>query len=200
MRPSQYAQLCSVARRVIDDVGEVQDIVQDAYLAAFLSGFTDFDAVETRKWLVGTVRNKALMALRGALRRRGRESQWQVEQSDTLAGDSQEIAQLLNTLTPALRAVLALALSGHNRNEIAYLLNLKDVALRQRIRALKCRITEAEVVMPTELPGLSPGIAYGSIRRALSSKLTHRDGFLASHDPDGHLFVIHGSRNEAGRQ
>ena len=190
MRPSQYTQLCSIARRTINDVGEAEDVVQDAYLAAFLSGLTNFDAAETRRWLVGTVRNKARMALRGAVRRRGRESQWRMEQPNTSTDDQQEITQLLNTLTPPLKAVLALALSGHNRREIAYLLNLTDATLRQRIRTLKCRINEAGLVMPNELPGLNPGMAYGRIRGALSSKLFRRGGFLASHDPDGHLFVI----------
>lgn len=200
MRPSQYVQLCSVARRIMNDAGEAEDIVQEAYLAAFLAGLTDFDAIDTRKWLVGTVRNKARMALRGAVRRRGRESQWQVEESDSVADDDREIARLLNSLPSSLKSVAALALSGHSRKEIAYLLNLTETALRQRIHALKCRVTEAEVVMPVELTGLTPGMAYGRIRGALLSKLTHRGGFLASHDPDGHLFVIGHSQNGTRRQ
>src|SRR5690606_26306581 len=107
---------------------------------------------------------------------------------------------LLITLTPAHKAVVALALSGHTRSEIAYLLNLTDVALRQRIRTLKRRIAEAGIAMPSALPGLNPGLAYGSIRRALASKLFIRSGALASHDPDGHLFVIHRSQNRTSRQ
>lgn len=200
MRPTQYVQLCSIARRIVDDLGEAEDIVQDAYLAAFLSGFTDFDAIDTRKWLVGTVRNKARMALRGTVRRRGRESQWQMEQPDSVADDHQDIARLISSLPTSLKAVAALALSGHNRKEIAYLLHLTDAALRQRIRALKLRVTEAEVDMPGELTGLSPGMAYGRIRGALMSNLARRDGFLASHDPDGHLFVIGHSQNVTRRQ
>ncbi|MCH8530911.1 MAG: sigma-70 family RNA polymerase sigma factor [Saccharospirillum sp.] len=200
MRPSQYVQLCSVARRIMNDAGEAEDIVQEAYLAAFLAGLTDFDAIDTRKWLVGTVRNKARMALRGAVRRRGRESQWQVEESDSVADDHREIARLLDSLPSSLKSVAALALSGHSRKEITYLLNLTETALRQRIRALKCRVTEAEVVMPVELTGLTPGVAYGRIRGALLSKLAHRSGFLASHDPDGHLFVIGHSQNGTRRQ
>lgn len=200
MRPSQYGQLCSIARRIVDDIGEAEDIVQDAYLAAFLAGHVDFNAVETRKWLVGTVRNKARMALRGTVRRLGRESQWQMEPPDAVADDHQEMTRLLNSLTPPLKAVAALALSGHNRREIAYLLNLTDAALRQRIRALKLRVTEAEVALPSELTGLTPGMAYGRIRGALLSNLARREGFLASHDPDGHLFVIGHSQNRTRRQ
>ncbi len=136
------------------------------------------------------------MALRGTVRRRGCESQWQMDQPNPLVDDWQEIAQLLNSLTQPLKAVMALALSGHNRREIAYLLNLTDVALRQRVRAIKRRVNEAGMVMPTELPGLNPGMAYGRIRGALSSKLFRKGGFLASHDPDGHLFVIRQSPNK----
>lgn len=200
MRPSQYSQLCHVARRIVDDVGEAEDIVQDAYLAAFLSGFVDFDAVETRKWLTGTVRNKARMAVRSAVRRRGRESQWQLDMPDGMGDDHQEIALLLNSLPASLKAVAALALSGHSRKEILYMLKVTDAALRQRIRALKRHVAEADVNLPTELVGLTPGLAYGRMRVSLLSMLTRRQGFLASHDPDGHLFVIGYSQNGARRQ
>ena len=195
MVPSQYPQLYAIAHRLVDDMGEAQDIVQEAYLAAFLSGFTDFDSIDTRKWLMGVVRNKARMALRTAVRRRGRESQWQVGEADVLTYDQQEIVQLLNRLTPSLKAVLALALSGHNKTEIAYLLNLTDAALRQRICALKNRILAEGIAMPGELPGLNPQTLYGRIRVALLSKLSHGEGLLASHDPDGHLFIIRRSQN-----
>ncbi|RUO34819.1 RNA polymerase sigma factor [Aliidiomarina soli] len=198
MRLSQYAQLCSLARHIMNDVSEAEDVVQDAYVAAFLSDRLDFDAVETRKWLVGTVRNKARMALRGAVRRRSRESQWQMEPSNLSLDDQQDISQLLYTLTPALKAVAALVLSGHTRKEIAYLLNLTDVALRQRVQDLKCRITTTDIVMPSELIGLNKEVDYGCIRSALLSKLLHQDGVLASHDPDGHLFVIRTHKTESG--
>lgn len=196
MAPSQYPQLYNIAHRLVDDMGEAQDIVQEAYLAAFLSGFTDFDSVDTRKWLVGVVRNKAKMALRSAVRRRSRESLWEMEESETEAGhDQQELAKLQKRLTPPLRAVLALVLSGHNRREIAFLLRISDAALRQRIHALKQHVLAAEINMPSELPGLHSNTPYGRIRVALLSKLSHGDGLLASHDPDGHLFIIRRSQN-----
>lgn len=200
MMPSQYTQLCAIARRLTNSVAEAEDIVQDAYLAAFLSGFTDFDADATRKWLVGAVRNKAKMMLRGDKRRRERENQWRLEPTVTLEDDRQGVTQLLNTLTPALKVVLALALSGHNRTEIAHLLKLTNAALRQRIRALKLHIAAAGLAMPPELPGLKPGIAYGRLRGALLAKLSSREGTLASHDPDGHLFVVSDSQSGHRRQ
>ncbi|MFY0664833.1 MAG: sigma-70 family RNA polymerase sigma factor [Natronospirillum sp.] len=200
MRPSQYTQLCAVAQRITQDAGEAEDVVQDALLAAFLSGHTDFEAIETRKWLVGTVKNKARMARRGSVRREGRESQWLMTQEEAFTDERHELAGLLETLTSPLKAVAALALSGHNRREIAYLLNLTDAALRQRILALKRRILKEGIAMPAELPGLVLGVAYGRLRGALSSKLSQRGGVLASHDPDGHLFVISGSQKGTRRQ
>lgn len=195
MRPRQYTQLCTIARRIVNDAGEAEDVAQEALLAAFLAGHTDFEAVETRRWLVGTVRNMARMSVRGTVRRQGRESQWQRAQPNQVDSPQQGIHALPVTLTPPLKAVAALALSGHNRKEIAYLLNLTDATLRQRIRTLKRELTQAGLDMPSELPGLTLGLAYGRLRHALLSKLSHRGGFLASHDPDGHLFVISGSQN-----
>ncbi len=200
MRPSQYTQLCTIARRIVNDVGEAEDVAQEALLAAFLAGHTDFEAIETRRWLVGTVRNMARMSLRGTVRRQGRESQWQSAQPDQFESPQHGIHALPITLTPPLKAVAALALSGHNRKEIAYLLNLTDVTLRQRIRTLKRELTRAGLDMPAELPGLTLGLAYGRLRGALLSKLSHRGGVLASHDPDGHLFVISGSQKGHRRQ
>lgn len=195
MRPNEYAQLCAVARRNLVDASEAEDVVQEALLAAFEAGRVDFAAAETRQWLAGTVRNKARMAARTSGRRLRRESQWLDEQDDAVSSDSPELLTLLNGLTAPLKAVAVLALSGHNRREIQYLLRLSDATLRQRIASLKRQIRQFDVQMPDDLPALLPGLAYGRIRQTLRSKLFYRGGVLASHDPDGHLFVIGRSQN-----
>jgi len=200
MRPSQYSQLCALARRLLADASEVEDVVQDAYLAAFEVGRVDFEALETRRWLVGTVRNKARMAARTAVRRQNRETLWASEYSDLDAQDPTDIAVWLGRLTPALKAVALLALSGHSRREIQYLLRLSDTSLRQRIVALKQQARRELLTTPVDLPALLPGLAYGRIRQTLLSKLFYRGGTLASHDPDGHLFVIRGSQIPSWRQ
>lgn len=201
MRFSHYAQLCALARRIMPENGEAEDIVQEALLAAFLAGRTDFDSGENQRWLVGTVRNRARMSLRGTKRRRDRDRQWHSYPVEAAASeDAPLIAQVIAALPAGLRSVAALALSGHNRCEIAYLLKLNDAALRQRIRALKKRIREAGLTTPEGLPGLTLGLAYGRIRSALRSKLLRQGGVLASHDPDGHLFIIRGSQNNGRRQ
>ena len=200
MRPSQYPQLCALARRLLADASEVEDVVQEAYLAAFEVGRVDFETQETRQWLVGTVRNKARMAARTKRRRQNRETLWASEHSQLEAPDPTDMAAWLGRLTPALKAVALLALSGHSRREIQYLLRLSDTSLRQRIVVLKQQARRQQLTIPVDLPGLLPGLAYGRIRQALLSKLFYRGGALASHDPDGHLFVIRGSQMPAWRQ
>ena len=110
-------------------------------------------------------------------------------------GEQSDFTTTLATLPPALKAVAALTLSGHNRREIAYLLNLSDTALRQRITALKRQLSARGVVMPDGMPGLNLDLAYGRIRDALMPGLLQQGGIFASHDPDGHLFIVRRSQN-----
>jgi RNA polymerase sigma-70 factor (ECF subfamily) len=97
---------------------------------------------------------------------------------------------VLDELPPALRALAALALTGHTRREIAYLLGLSDTALRQRVMALKRHLVARGVAMPAGMPGLKFELAYGRVRDALLPVLVRQGGTFASHDPDGHLFVV----------
>lgn len=201
MRPGLYAQLRAIARRETRDAGAVEDLVQEALLAAVLAGRTDFDTGDTARWLSGTVRNRARMAARGAVRRRRRETQWQDQAApSSVAGEPSDIKALLVALPPSLRAVAALTLSGHNRREIAFLLDLSDTALRQRISALRRRVVQAGLAAPADLPGLNLDLAYGRIRDALLPSLLRHGGLFASHDPDGHLFIIAHSQKPASRQ
>ena len=175
--------------------------MQEALLAAVLAGRTDFDALDTARWLTGTVRNRARMATRSAMRRHRRETAWQHEAAPAPAkADRSEAATLLAALPPSLRAVAALTLSGHTRREIAWLLDLTDVALRQRINALKRKVVQAGLAAPEDLPGLSLDLAYGRIRDALLPSLLRHGGLFASHDPDGHLFIVARSQKPLPRQ
>jgi len=201
MRPGLYAQLRATARRETRDAGIVDDLVQEALLAAVLAGRTDFDLPETARWLTGTVRNRARMAARSAVRRRHRETAWQGQGTPAASADEpSEVKALLVALPPSLKAVAALVLSGHNRREIGWLLGLGDVALRQRITALKRRVVGAGLALPADLPGLSLDLAYGRIRDALLPSLLRHGGLFASHDPDGHLFIVARSQKSGPRQ
>lgn len=193
-------QLRAIARRESRDPGAAEDLVQEALLAAVLVGRTDFESPDTARWLIGTVRNQARMAARGATRRRKREAQWHDYSQANEPSDQTETAAFLAGLPKSLKAVAALTLSGHTRHEIAYLLRLSDTALRQRIVALKRKAVEAGLALPTDLPGLNLDIDYGRIRAALLPKLLRSGGTFASHDLDGHLFVVRRSQNADPRQ
>ena len=200
MRHSFHAQLHAIARRESRDAHAADDLVQEALLAAVLAGRTDFDAPETARWLTGVVRNQARTAARSAVRRRGRETRWQAEAAPIATVEPTDVAGLIKTLPPSLKSVAALVLSGHSRREIAWLLRLSDTALRQRVVALKRHLVKTGLAVPEDLPGLTLDLAYGRIREALLPKLLAEGGVFASHDPDGHLFVIARSQKSGPRQ
>jgi hypothetical protein len=110
--------------------------------------------------------------------------------SPDVEGEPQPLGAILQDLPAALKSVAALALSGHNRREIAYLLDLPDTALRQRVRALKRHLQARGVTMPADMPGLNLDLYYGRIRDALLPALIREGGVLGTHDPDGHLFIV----------
>jgi RNA polymerase sigma-70 factor (ECF subfamily) len=190
MRPHRYAQLCAIARLECGDPAGAEDVVQDALLAAVIAGRTDLNDPANGRWLNGVVRNRARMALRGTRRRQHRETEWQSVRHEPEAAQPNDTAEILKGLPPSLKAIAALALSGHNRREISYLLRLEDTALRQRVASLKSKLRTAGIGLPPGLPGLNLDLAYGRIRDALLPLLLRQGGTLASHDPDGHLFVV----------
>lgn len=201
MHKRLYAQLCAMARRDGADAHLAEDIVQDALVAAIEAGRHDLGDAETRRWLAGVVRNKGRMARRSAGRRRRRDGDWVTAQPPASAQESLiPTSEILRELPPALRCLAALVLTGHNRREIAYLLGLPDTALRQRVTALKRALVARGLAVPAELSGLNLGLAYGRIRDALLPALVRHGGLFASHDPDGHLFIVARSQKPPARQ
>ncbi len=205
MLQPDYHQLVALARRASRNHGEAEDLLQDALIEALRLGRDDFSNAENRRWLYGIVRNKARQAARGAARGRRRDTEWSATEvgptrPDPSGSDTPAPAELLAGLPPALRAVAVLALTGHNRREIAWLLRLEDAALRQRITQLRKRFAAAGIAAPSGLPGLNLDLAYGRLRDALLPALLRSKGLFASHDPDGHLFVFARSQNHEPRQ
>lgn len=201
MTPAAYGQLLRLARRYARRTGEAEDLLQDALLDAVVAGRADFADASNRRWLAGVIRNRAALAARTAVRRVRRETAWQASVPPAAPAPSTlRVEEVLRDLPPALKSVAALALSGHNRREIAYLLRLADPALRQRLVALKRRLAARGIDLPASTPGLSLELSYGRIRDALLAKLVREGGLFASHDPDGHLFVIRRSQNGPPRQ
>ncbi|MCT7375222.1 RNA polymerase sigma factor [Chelativorans salis] len=196
MRTEHYRRLLAVARRCVRRADGAEDLVQDALLEAVRHGRHDLAEARNMSWIAGVICNRARMNARGAVRARAREGAWHALQAETaVQGVPEKPMAILDGLPRALKAVAALALSGHNRREVAYLLNLSDTALRQRIAALKRHLASRGIEMPRDMPGLSLDLHYGRIRDALLPGLLRHGGMFASHDPDGHLFIVKRSQN-----
>ena len=201
INPSAYHDLLRLARRHSRRADEAEDLLQDALLDAVAAGRADLGNLGNRRWLAGVIRNRATLTARTAARRRQRETRWQEERpAPNAAASPPDIPEILKELPSSLKIVAALALSGHSRREIGYLLSLSDTALRQRLSTLKRRLRARGIDMPAQTPGLSLELSYGRIRDALLPKLVNEGGLFASHDPDGHLIVFRRSQNDAPRQ
>jgi RNA polymerase sigma-70 factor (ECF subfamily) len=191
-----FNQLCAIAARESGDAANAEDMVQEALLAAVRQGRGDLGDQANRHWLRGVVRNQARMSRRGTTRRLMRDTAWQQHSVQAPpAGTDTDMQPFIEALPPTLKMVAVLVVTGHSRHEIAYLLQLSDAALRQRIVALKRQLRAAGLAAPGEFTGLTLNLAYGRIRDALLPQLLRQGGIFASHDPDGHLFVVRRSQN-----
>lgn len=189
-------ELRALARRASRRPDEADDLLQAALLAAIEAGRTDISSPETRRWLAGVIRNRAAFEARTGARRRRRETAWAQAATREPAVTSDAT---FDALPPALRITALLAFNGCTRAEIGWLLGLSDTALRQRISQLKRAIDRVGLVAPGE-PRLVGALPFGRMRAALLAAARRRDAFVASHDPDGHLFVVGRSQTPPPRQ
>jgi DNA-directed RNA polymerase specialized sigma24 family protein len=197
MRKPDYVQLVSLARRCSRRADEAEDLVHDALLVALSCGRGDLGDAANRRWVAGVVRNAARMQARTAIRRKSRDAAWLAVQDHACPPPpaASSVLRIVEGLSSSLRAVAALALSGHNRREIAYLLRISDDALRQRIHALRREFARRGAAMPEGPAGLTLDLPYGRLRQAMLPGLRKHGGVFASHDPDGHLFYVKRSQN-----
>lgn len=198
MHNHTYREPLRLSRRHARRPDEAEDLLHDALLAAVAVG-RDPTEPGNRRWFAGVVRNQATLAARGAVRRRRRETRWASERQLQAPADGLVVGAVLAGLPPSLKAVAALALSGHSRREIAYLLGLTDTALRQRLTGLRRALAQRGLAWPAETPGLTLDLHYGRLRDWLLPLLRTQSGTIASHDPDGHLFVLRGAHKTIPR-
>lgn len=192
------------ARRASRVPEEADDLLQDALLELLRAGRQDLGRPENLAWLHGVLRNLGAMAARTAVRRRIRDDLWSgqhplEELPAWWSAHDRELEAILEALPIALRRVAHLALSGHDRQEIAWLLGLRDDTLRQRISALRRRLADLD----RDLVGfaldagrasrkevdLPPRWTSDLLRRALLPVARFSRGAGVS-DPDGHLMVL----------
>ncbi len=173
--------------------------MQFVLLATIEAGRTDIACIKNRRWLMGALRKRALFDARATVRRRNRERSIEVHQSETPSKPADFPARFVRALSPRLRTTALLALSGHSKVEIAWLLKLSDPALRQRIAEIRKRWYLFGSDNMVEFTGLNGEFAFGRMRAALLKPVRHAGAVLASHDTDGHLFIV-SSQNGASRQ
>jgi DNA-directed RNA polymerase specialized sigma24 family protein len=189
MDAKTYMELLRGARRRSRRPDEAEDLLQTALLAAIEAQRGDLTSVENRRWLGGVLRNRSLYEARSAVRRRRRDGAYLVGHGvEDVVTDAPDA--FLTTLPPALRTTALLALTGHTRREIGWLLRLPDTALRQRISEIGRRWRRAHVEIPATAGSPRGDLAFGRIRRALLGRMREPGVAMASHDPDGHLFVL----------
>jgi RNA polymerase sigma-70 factor (ECF subfamily) len=116
-------------------------------------------------------------------------------------GQSAEVpVRFVERLPPKLRTTALLVLTGHSKREILWLLRMNEPALRQRIADIRRRWRAEGDGLLEGVSGLSGPLNFGIIRRALLPPARSPGVVLASHDPDGHLFVVSASRKPGARQ
>lgn len=194
MRRATYDELLGIAKAASRS-SDAEDLLHDALIAAMACGREDMTKRDNRVWLYGTIRNLGRMAARGHGRRRVRETHWSESRTVAPPAPPFVMSTFLQGLPPATKAIAALVLTSHNRREIAWLLRLTDTALRQRMTALRRSLRARGLEMPTGPAGLNLDISYGRIRDVLLPALLRENGEFASHDPDGHLFVVRRSQS-----
>jgi len=186
------------ARRVSKRPDEAEDLLQTVLLAAVEAGRLDLTSVDNRRWVMGALRRRAAFDARSALRRRRRDVHG-VRECDAPVATEQLPTAFVETLPPSLKTTAWLALTGHTRAEAICLLGISNSAFRQRIAEIRRRWRRAGGSALTDFHGLHAALPYGRVRRALLTPVKRGGGRFASHDPDGHLFVVC-SQNPAPRQ
>jgi DNA-directed RNA polymerase specialized sigma24 family protein len=182
-----YEDLLSLARRCTRTLEEARDVTQESLLAALARGFGDWSAPTRRAWLHGVVRKRAALLARGEGRRRRRERSVPEAEAGPEAWRWQP--HFLDSLSPSLRALAALASADLGAKEVRWLLDLSDTALRQRLTALR-RALRSEPESPV-VPSPGPPGSFGPQRAALLASLRRQPGrALATRDPDGHAILF----------
>ena len=198
MPPSIFSQLLREAQRAARRRSEAEDLFQTVWLAAAEAGREDLSCAANRRWFVGALRRRALFDARTAVRRRTREQRAAL--TDAHADQAEVPMWFVERLPPKLRTTALLVLAGHGKREILWLLRMNEPALRQRIAGIRGRWRAEGGGSLDGVSALGGPLDFGIIRRALLAPARGPGVVLASHDPDGHLFVVSTSRKPGTRQ
>lgn len=158
-RPSQlklYEQYCDamliVAQRFVKDIMEAEDIVQEAFLKAFMKLDQYKAEVTFGAWLKRIVINKSIDVLKSKKQRlveleevhmavvdEPLESAWMVDDEVTI----ETVKEAIASLPDKYRYVLMLYLmEGYDHQEISEILNISEMASRTQLSRGKTKLKE----------------------------------------------------------
>lgn len=142
-----------VARGVLRNTAEAEDVAQETLLRAYRSFGRLRDRNRFRGWLVRISFRLALDRLRSAKRREQRDIQWSQPAHQPLAATAEDLAassefqayldRALEELPEKLRLVLLLAaMEGHTIDEIAAMLGIPAGTVKSRIFVARKQLAE----------------------------------------------------------
>jgi len=139
-----------VARGVLRNATDAEDVAQEALLTAFRRFRHLRDRSRFRAWLVRIAFRLALDQARSSRRRERRETLWAMvaprPSAEDLAAASEfgrRVEGALETLPEKLRLVLLLsAIDGHSLEEVAELLDLPVGTVKSRLHSARRRLAE----------------------------------------------------------
>lgn len=139
-----------VARGVLRDTADAEDVAQEALLQAFRRFRRLRDRSRFRAWLVRIAFRLALDQARSSRRRERRETLWAVAVPRPNAEDltaasefERRVGKAMETLPEKLRLVLLLsAMDGHPLEEVAELLHLPVGTVKSRLHIARRRLAE----------------------------------------------------------
>jgi RNA polymerase sigma-70 factor (ECF subfamily) len=141
---SYHRQAIGLAYRILSDVGDAEEVVQEVFLSAWRSGHTyDPARGSTHTWILSMVRNRSIDVLRARRRRPVQPLAEGLDPPDTADVPTQAVSNVdadaarvaLNSLPPEQKQVIEMAyFGGLSHTEIATQLAAPIGTVKGRIR------------------------------------------------------------------
>jgi RNA polymerase sigma-70 factor (ECF subfamily) len=141
---SHHRRAIGLAYRILGDLGDSEEVVQEVFLSAWRSGSTyDPERGSTNTWLLSMVRNRSIDVLRARRRRPTQQLAEGIDPPDPEDVQTQAVSNVdadvarvaLNSLPPEQKQVLEMAyFGGLSHSEIATQLAAPIGTVKGRIR------------------------------------------------------------------